>query len=56
MIPETIDQFQYIKILFILGSEAWGNKTNSLLSLKMISFVLLPLSLRAKYELLKLVC
>ena len=39
-----IDHFRYLK--FILGSEAWRNKTKqmyySLLSLKMISFVLFP--------------
>ena len=53
----TIDHFQYI-LKFILGSEAWGNKTNlrnaffiySLLRLEMISFFIIPSSLAAKYD------
>ena len=57
--PNTAQLFDILK--FILGSEAWGNKTketyHSLLSLKMISFVLFPQASQPSmnYKILELV-
>ena len=57
--PNTAQLFDILK--FILGSEAWGNNTketyHSLLSLKMISFVLFPQASQPSmnYKILELV-
>ena len=56
VIDDTGEKEQTIfdMLKFKLGCEAWGNKTKemyySLLTLKMISFILLPPSIAAKYE------